>query len=115
MQYYIWAAVFIGSFLVSCGASKRSEEIEGQRRQGLDIIFESLDAYSGGPSLSSKGDRLAFISGRGGSLQAFKAETPIGESSFSPTRVHQESTQDLEVWLTPDGAGLFLRQAGSTS
>ena len=90
----LWSFLFC-CFLVfiNCGKSKKSSPIPSdQVRKGISIKSVSSKYYDGAPSISSKGDRIVFLSGR--DLSTSETSSVLLKDSMSVFKYDLSSSTD---------------------
>lgn len=102
--------------LCHCSGGELKEDTDegAVRRKGQDYKPLGVEKFIDTPSVSSNGKKIVFISGKKGSLHAYKAESDIGAASIKATSLLEQGsiptqvTSEIEVVISPDGGNVLL-------
>lgn len=97
--------------LTACGGSsarKKKPETGGPERRGVTVSIVDLKYYDSLPSLTSDGDKVAFISGRSGKRQAYLKTLSSDSDASRILPETQDLGEELEVAVAPNGTFVVI-------
>ena len=98
--------LLVALLLTACGGSssrKKKPETGGPERKGVTVSIIDLKYYDSLPSVTTDGEKVAFISGRSGKRQAFLKTVTSDSPAARILQEGQDIGEELEVVVAPNG------------